>query len=139
MSMRGWILAGVLLALIASFGAGVLAGRRWANQAHDLQQARSDAQVSRQQLVDEQGIHDLDLHLAAIDVDTSVHLARLQVSTPHIIEESRHAIDQRPDLAAVRLPAALVRLRRQQAEASARIAAEGAGGGPAGAVSSTGP
>lgn len=123
---RGWLAFGALLALIAAAAGGFAYGVHVTRTAWHLSDSRRQAQDYKAQIREQARVHATDLTTDAIDTHLAVQLARLKDVAPSHQEITRHALAQAPDLHRAVLPAALVRLRREQAQASAAIAAEGA-------------
>jgi hypothetical protein len=118
-----WILCGLLAAFSAIGSAGFYAGHRWAASACAADIAASNlaaAQHQAQAVAKAQAASD---KLWAIGLDLQLDLTVLhQRAATRITEVIRH-VDATPSLASARVPAAVQRLRDEQAADSATIAA----------------
>lgn len=113
-------LFGIGLALGFRWGAGLVRGQ-W-----DLASTRGDR--DRAVAIQRQHDHVADTDRAGlrIDADMRVDLGRIQIQAPQRLEVVTHAVHIDPQLGAVRLPAAVVRVRADQAAQSHRIARQAA-------------
>lgn len=121
MSLAGlpYKLIGAVLALMATFLLG------WTTKGHrDELEALHDA--NKAALVDAARVTKIDLGTGKIETTFHVELQVIRTEQAKNVEEQDNAITQDPSLAMCQLPADLIRLRGEQAAASATLASTGA-------------
>lgn len=123
---RAWIALGVLLAILAGTAAGFAYGVHVTRLAWHVADSKREAAQARAETREWIRKSTADSITAGINLDLGVDLARIQAVRPTHVEITRHALQSVPALHRAVLPAALVRLRQQQAAASAAIASRAA-------------
>ncbi len=128
------ILSGLPIKLLAGFlaiAAVFILG--WTTKGHrDELEALQDA--NKAALVDAARVTKIDLGTGKIETTFHVELQVIRTEQAKNVEEQDNAITQDPSLAQCQLPADLIRLRGEQAAASAALASTGSVQGNAGVV-----
>lgn len=120
-----WALAAAGLA-IALCGAGMTGwhyGAAHVRAQWALARAQRDATDAKALAAEIKSAAATGLQIASVLRDAAAAIPATRERTRVIVREVSHAVDADPNLAA-RLPADVVRLRREQSDESARIAAE---------------
>ncbi len=112
-----------LVAALLALGASFLLG--WSTKGHRDELAAVQA-YNREALADAARVTRIDLGTEHLQTVFHVELQVLRTEQAKNVEEQGHAIDNAPNLAQCQLPAELIRLRGEQAAASAALAGTGA-------------
>lgn len=120
-----------LCAAILALGAMYALGYATKGHRDDLAALKA---YNDQALADQARVTKIDLGTEKIATTFHVELQVIRTGQAKNVEDQDHAIAQAPTLAQCQLPADLVRLRGEQAAASAALARQGPVGGDAGAV-----
>lgn len=105
------IAAAALLAIAGSYRLG-----RYTMHRDDLEQGLRD--INAANLADAARVRDIDIGTTRIDVAFHATISYQVAVQTRNVEEQNHAIDAAPSLLACVIPADVLRLRREQVEAS---------------------